>query len=219
MSSDSIRSDRPAETKPFISGIILAAGRSRRMKERGPKQLLQLEGQTLLERVVLAAAESQLDELIIVLGYRAESVLKSLAIEIKTPLRITLAPDFEAGQSRALRAGLAAADPRAKAAAILLGDQPDLPSSTIDRVTEGWLRQRPPLLRPLYAGQGQKKQPGHPVVICRKIWSIMEGLDGDEGAREVIRTHPEWLETLSLPGPAPLDIDQVKDWENWVESR
>ncbi len=189
------------------------------MKEKGPKQLLRVGGQTLLEHVIRAAAESQLDELVVVIGHRAASVLESLQIEVKTPLRISLAPDFEAGQSQALRTGLAAADPRAKAAAILLGDQPDLPATTIDRATEVWLQQRPPLLRPQYASPSGEKQPGHPVVICRKIWPIMESLHGDEGAREVIRTHPEWLETLSLPGPPPVDIDRVEDWKNWVDSR
>ena len=219
MSNGSTTSDGPAETKPFISGIILAAGRSRRMKEKGPKQLLRVGGQTLLEHVIRAAAESQLDELVVVIGHRAASVLESLQIEVKTPLRISLAPDFEAGQSQALRTGLAAADPRAKAAAILLGDQPDLPATTIDRATAIWLQQRPPLLRPEYASPSGKKQPGHPVVICRKIWPIMVSLHGDEGAREVIRTHPEWLETLSLPGPPPVDIDRAEDWKNWVDSR
>jgi molybdenum cofactor cytidylyltransferase len=219
MSSDSNTSDAPAEEKPFISGIILAAGRSQRMKDKGPKQLLRVDGQTLLEHVIRAAAESQLDELVVVLGHRAESVLESLQIEVQTPLRIALTPDFDAGQSRALRTGLAAADPRAKAAAILLGDQPDLPATTIDRAIQAWLQQRPPLLRPQYASPSGKKQPGHPVVICRKIWPIIESLHGDEGAREVIRSHPEWLETLPLPGLPPVDIDRMEDWKKWVGSR
>ncbi|MEE3327363.1 MAG: nucleotidyltransferase family protein [Myxococcota bacterium] len=223
MSQDSL--ENPADPKsspaapPFISGVILAAGRSRRMKEQGPKQLLRHEGRTLLEHVVHRATESDLDELIIVLGYRAEAILESLALFAKMPIRVTVAPDFEMGQSRSLDAGLQAADSQAKAAAILLGDQPDLPTATINLARDAWLKRRPLLLRPEYTTSSGGKQPGHPVMICRKIWPIIRRLEGDQGAREIIRTHPDWLEALPLPGAAPQDIDRSEDWKAWVESR
>ena len=124
------------------------------MGEQGPKQLLRHKGLTLLERVVQRAAESDLDELIVVLGHEAEEIRQSLALTPSMPLRITVAPDYEKGQSRSLEAGLRRADPRADAAAILLGDQPDLPTATINQARSAWLERRPPLLRPEYGDRG-----------------------------------------------------------------
>lgn len=211
---------RPRSTDDaFISGIILAAGSSRRMGEQGPKQLLRHEGLTLLERVVQRAAESDLDELILVLGHEAEEIRQSLTLTPSMPLRIAVAPDYKKGQSRSLEAGLRRADPRAHAAAILLGDQPDLPTATINQARSAWLERRPPLLRPEYGTAEGRNEPGHPVMICRKIWPIIMELQGDQGAREVIRTHPDWLESLPLSGMAPADIDQSEDWQAWLESR
>ena len=218
-SNNPASSMKPVLEKPFISGVILAAGSSTRMKPHGPKQLLRHSEQTLLEHVVHQAAASQLDELIVVLGHEAECVRKSISPSTRVPLRFTVAPDHALGQSRALGAGLAAADPRAEAAAILLGDQPDLPPTTIDLALEAWPRLRPPLLRPEYPDSGDPNQPGHPVVICRKIWPMMMQLDGDQGAREIIRSHPDWLETFPMTGAAPKDIDRIEDWNAWVQSR
>ena len=189
------------------------------MKAEGPKQLLRTGGQTLLEHVIHQAAGSGLDELIVVLGHRAECIQESIGISTGTRLRFTFAPDHAQGQSRALRAGLLAADTRAEAAAILLGDQPDLPPTTIDRAREAWLKQRPRFLRPEYTGAGGQNQPGHPVLICRKMWPRMMELDGDQGARDIIGSHPDWLEALPMTGEAPTDIDRIEDWNAWLQAR
>ena len=210
---------KPPVEKAFISGVILAAGSSTRMKAQGPKQLLRYGERTLLDYVIHQAAASRLDELIVVLGHEAEWVRKSISPSTRMPLRFTVAPDHALGQSRALGAGLAVTDPRAEAAAILLGDQPDLPPTTIDLARDAWLKQRPPLLRPEYMSSGGQNQPGHPVMICRKIWPMMMQLQGDQGAREIIRSQPDWLEALPMMGAAPKDIDRIEDWNAWVESR
>ena len=49
--------------------IILAAGKSTRMKEN--KLLLKVNSETLIQHVVKTAKKSSVDELIVVLGYEA----------------------------------------------------------------------------------------------------------------------------------------------------
>ncbi|MFP6641633.1 MAG: nucleotidyltransferase family protein [Myxococcota bacterium] len=205
--------------RPFVSGVILAAGTSSRMQAETPKQLLRVNDRSLLQVVVESALETQLDELIVVLGYRAEDIRGALAPIDDARLHIAVAAEHRAGQSRSLWAGLGATDPQSEAAAVLLGDQPGLDATTIDGVLAAWRSQRPRLLRPEYEGPEGEKRPGHPVVICRTIWPIMGSLRGDLGAREVIRQHPDWLETLPLPGTAPVDVDTAEDWNAWVASR
>lgn len=213
------REPRPGEARTFVSGILLAAGTSTRMQSQTPKQLLEVDHRNLLQTVVEHALAAELDEVIVVLGHRAEEIRRTLNLFDDPRLQIALAEDHRAGQSRSLWTGLEAAHPESKGAAVLLGDQPDLNAATIDGVLAAWRRGRPRLLRPEYQGPGGEKEPSHPVVICRTIWPIMGSLQGDQGAREIIRQHPDWLETLPLPGTAPGDVDTPEDWKAWVASR
>ena len=209
---------KSVETEAFVSGIVLAAGSSSRMRDFGPKQLLRFNQKTLLDRVLSQALKARLNELILVLGHKADSILETLNEYAPETLRVTIAGDYAQGQSRSLRAGLEAVHESAEAAAILLGDQPDLSASTIDQMTTAWRKKRPRLLRPEYCDKEGQKIPGHPVVICRTVWPLMGRLKGDEGAREIIQRHPSWLTTVLLDGPAPRDVDTHSDWKTWVAS-
>ena len=70
--------------RPFLSGIILAAGTSTRMGRA--KQLLPLDNRPLLQHVVDATAASCLDEIILVLGHGAEEI--RAAIPCPTRVRV-----------------------------------------------------------------------------------------------------------------------------------
>ncbi|MCH2184843.1 nucleotidyltransferase family protein [Myxococcota bacterium] len=212
------RCEKKAEDEVFISGIVLAAGASTRMKAEGPKQLLRLDHRTLLQHVLDHALAAQFDELILVLGHRAQDIRKALTQTEGTPLRIVIAEDYLRGQSRSLWAGLAAANSRATGAAVLLGDQPDVDAPTINRVLRAWKKNCPPLLRPQYESQSGRNLPGPPVVIHRSVWPTVESLRHDQGAREIIRQHPDWLETLPISGHRPSDLDTPDDWKEWLAS-
>ena len=60
----------------FISGILLAAGLSTRMGE--PKQLLPFGKSTIVETVVDNMLGAKFDEVIVVVGHRAEEIQKQL---------------------------------------------------------------------------------------------------------------------------------------------
>ena len=133
--------------RPFLSGIILAAGASTRMGRA--KQLLPLENRPLLQHVVDAAAASCLDEIILVLGHRAEEI--RAAIHRPTRVRVEVNADYLEGQSTSLRTGLRAASPRAEAAAVLLGDQPRVTAQLIDRVAAAFANSAACVVRPVYS--------------------------------------------------------------------
>ena len=58
----------------MISAILLAAGESKRMGR--PKLLLKWGSYTIIEKSVDTLLASQIDELIVVLGYQAQAILK-----------------------------------------------------------------------------------------------------------------------------------------------
>ena len=203
------------ETAPFLSGVILAAGAASRMGR--PKQLLLLEGRPLLQHVLDEAVASCLDEIIIVLGCQAPEIRDAIRIDARRGVHVAVNADYARGQSTSLRAGLRAASPRAAAAAILLGDQPQVTRNLIDQVAAAFAAAGLPVARPVYVGSKGGRVPGHPVFLSRRIWPEVEKLQGDEGARSILAAHPEWLLEVPVEGEPPADIDTWQDYERAVE--
>ena len=195
-------------SEPFLSGIILAAGTATRMGQ--PKQLLLLDGRPLLQHVIDGAAASCLDEIVVVLGHCADEI--AAAIRCPPRGRIVVNAAYAEGQSSSLRAGLRTASERAVAAAVLLGDQPGVAAALIDRIAEASLSSRANIVRPVYTDAGGRRVPGHPVVLARGIWREVEALRGDQGARALLREHPEWLVEVPMAGEPPRDIDTPEDY-------
>lgn len=187
----------------MISGVVLAAGRSRRLGR--PKQLLPLAGLPLLGHVLRNAAASSLDEVVLVLGYDAAAIGAAVG---DWGQRTVVNPDHADGQSTSLRAGVAAVDPRAAAAVFLLGDQPGVGPAVIDALIVAFRRDQPPLVIPAYGDQR-----GNPVLVSRALFPELERVTGDEGARGVVRAHAG--EAAIVPvgdGAPPGDVDTEEDY-------
>jgi len=205
----------------FLSGVVLAAGTASRMGS--PKQLLPLRGRPLLQHVVDAAAASCLDEIVLVLGHRAAEIEAALQLPVGRAVRVVVNDGYAEGQSSSLKAGLRAADARAAGAAILLGDQPGVTATLIDRVAAAFGSAAVPVVRPVWrgkmdemdtmdgmdagAGLEARRVPGHPVVLARRIWPELERLRGDQGARVLIAARPEWVLEVEIEGVPPADVD------------
>lgn len=193
----------------FVSGIILAAGASTRLGR--PKQLLPVDGKPLLQHVLDEASAAGIDELVLVLGHEASAV--RAAITLPPDTRVVVNDEYAAGQSTSLRAGLRAADERSEAAAVLLGDCYGLTRDLIAQVVAHHQGGAAPITRPLYASPSGKPVPGHPVVLGRSTWAEAEKIEGDQGARQLIAAHPEWVDDIHLDVPAPDDIDTEADYQ------
>jgi CTP:molybdopterin cytidylyltransferase MocA len=200
---------RQRGSRPFLSAVVLAAGGSTRMGR--PKQLLPLVGRPLLQHVLDNAAVAGLDEIVLVLGHAAEDVRAGLRLPTRVPVRVVVNEGWEAGLSTSLCAGLHAADARAAAAVVLLGDQPGVTALLVAHVTEAFLESGRLATRPIWRGV-RGRVPGHPVVLSRDTWAAMDALRGEEGARAVLEAHPDWLFEVPIAGAPPPDIDDAEDY-------
>lgn len=187
-----------------ISGIVLAGGTSSRLGQ--PKQLLELSGRPVLQHVLEAAGAAGLDEIVVVLGHVAEEV--AAALTLPPGARTVVNPDYATGQASSLRAGLSALDTRSGAALILLGDQPGMRPADIRAVAAAYLAGAGPVVQGRYQGR-----PGHPVLFDRQVWPELAAVDGDKGARDVIKAHPDWVVRVDLDGEAPPDLDTLEDYD------
>jgi len=186
-----------------ISAIVLAAGTSSRLGR--PKQLLALGGRTVLQHVVDAALAGEMDEVVVVLGAAADEI--EAVVGPNPRVRFSRNPDFAAGQSTSLRAGLRAAG-TARAVLVLLGDQPGVRPDAIRAVAGAWREGAGRVIQAAYGGR-----PAHPTLFDRSVWPELETLSGDEGARSLLDRHPEWRTSVEVGGDPPEDIDTADDYE------
>lgn len=188
----------------MIAGIVLAAGSSSRLGR--PKQLLPLAGEPLIRRTVRRILASSLDELFVVVGHEAEAVTAALS---DLPARIVYNPNAARGQSTSVLAGLDALPANAEAALFLLADQPGIDPAVIDALIAAWRESRAPIAAPRYTGGI-----GNPVLFDRRVFPELMSLQGDAGARPVVRAHREAGDLLLVPidAPAPPDVDTEADY-------
>lgn len=193
----------------FVSGVVLAAGKSTRLGVM-PKQLLPWRGTTLLEWVVRQVEVSPLDEVLVVVGHQSEEVRQRVSL---TRSRFVETPDFGEGCSASIRNGLRAVSPEAEAAVLILGDQPQMETAAIRAVVEGWHRSRSPVVRISYRGQS-----GHPVLVSKTIFPQVETLHGDKGVWKLLEAHPEWVQEIEVDLPFPRDVNRWEDYTSLTSS-
>ena len=193
-----------------VAGIILAAGMSTRM---GPlKQLLPLGGRAVIEWIA-AAVGSRLNEVVVVLGHRAEEVAPVLAAH---PVRWVVNADYQTGMLSSVQCGVRAVD-RAADYLICLGDQPRLSKAVVEQVLQRKNQRDAGIIIPTTNGKR-----GHPVLISNAYRAEILALPPGVGLNAVTRGHPEDTCELPVAEPAILtDMDTPADYQrelnHWPE--
>jgi CTP:molybdopterin cytidylyltransferase MocA len=161
-----------------IAGVVLAAGGSTRFGS--PKQLAQLRGRPLLDRVIdTVRAVPAVDPILVVLGAHAERIRAAVDLE---DVEVVVADRWQEGISASLRAGVAAAG-EADAIVVVLGDQPLITPQVIAAVVQRFDGAAPA------ARATFDSVPGHPVLIKRSMFAELGCLRGDSGAKELLEAH------------------------------
>jgi molybdenum cofactor cytidylyltransferase len=190
----------------MIYGILLAAGSSTRMGQ--PKQLLIWQGQTLVRHMARQALASRLDGLLVVVGAEAATTRAALA-GLDGPLQTVENSAYLAGQATSLRVGLSALPSVARAALVLLVDQPFVGPALINQIVENYEQEPALAVVPMYRGQR-----GNPTLLARPLFEELKMLEGDVGARIVLQRHAEQVRWLEIDDPAVVtDVDTPGEYE------
>jgi len=183
-----------------VSAIVLAAGGGSRFG--GGKLLARLGGQPIIEAVLDNLLDAPVDEVIVVVGADAKGLREVCE---RYGVRTVDNEEWELGQSTSVLAGLRACG--GEAAVVLLGDQPFVGAEAVERLvatfTEG--------AKVAVATYGGKRR--NPVLFSREVWPLLEAeLAGDEGARSVLKQHPELVVEVPCGGVGdPTDVDTRED--------
>jgi molybdenum cofactor cytidylyltransferase len=170
------------------------------------KQLLPLGGRTLLENVLKNLRESQVDEIVLVLGFSADAIREKIPLD---GVKVIVNEEYVEGMGTSLRTGIAQVSPEADAALVVLADQPFVQPGTIDQLIRVYREQKPQIVIPMYRGFR-----GNPVLLDRSVFPELLGLAGDIGCRAIFGDHTENI----LKAPVDdigvlLDIDTPLDFE------
>lgn len=190
-----------------VGGVLLAAGGSHRLGR--PKQLLDWHGEPFVRRVARTALEAGLDPLVVVTGASAAQVEGALH---DLPCVIVHNPEWQAGQSSSLRAGLARLPVEVGAAIFLLCDQPQVSPPLLRSLVEQHAQSLAPVIGPLVDGRR-----ANPVLFDRRTFDELSGLSGDTGGRALFASYtPTWLDWHDAN--LLLDVDTEQDYQRLLES-
>jgi molybdenum cofactor cytidylyltransferase len=217
--------------------IILAAGESRRMGR--PKQLLPFGDKTMLDCVIEAFRSPRVDEIRVVLGYKADEVAAKIGSGVMSvsrrraePARPTndrvgrggpTAPHikivrndrYQQGMFTSIQAGLRALPKKTRLILIAVGDQPRLKRETVELLIDKFETERHKILIPSYNGRQ-----GHPPVLRAKYAKEILAMDESMTLKHFYAAHADDITRLVVEDEGSLvDIDDRETYERELKKQ
>lgn len=192
----------------LTAGILLAAGRSKRMRQ--PKLLIPLMNKPLILHSLTPLLKSNLQHVILVLGTHHKDILQLLPVSLK--LTVVVNQSCEEGMSSSIKSAIPYLYERTKAIMIALADNPSLSETIINKLLE----EADKTTKNIIAPQKQGKM-GHPVIFKKKYFPSISQLKGDEGGKLIIEQNPEDLLLIEIDSDAIFtDIDTPEDLKTFT---
>ena len=185
--------------------VILAAGESSRLGE--PKQKVLFKGKTLLQRTVDTALHSACRPVIIVLGAYANEIQAEIESE---NVIIYHNPHWEEGMASSIRSGvevLVKTESEASDVIIMVCDQPFADATLLDDMINKKAITGKEIIACSY-----ENTLGVPVLFDKKFFTELLSLQGEEGAKNLIMKHKEFVADIPFP-LGSFDIDTTDDYK------
>ncbi len=184
-----------------VAAVILAAGGSSRLGR--PKQLLEIKGESLLHRAARVTLEAGFAPVVVVLGAVVEQARDAIA---DLHLSDVINERWREGLGTSISIGIGAvAD--SDAALLLACDQARVEAASLHRLKLAYAEKPTGIIASRYAGVV-----GVPALFSREFFPALQRLDGDVGARTVLRAFATEVVAVEMP-EAAIDIDEEVDWD------
>lgn len=182
--------------------LILAAGSSSRLGQS--KQLLQYQGQSLLQRTAsIACAISQ--HVVVVLGSNFDNHAKEIA---NLSAYVVNNQDWQKGMGCSLKVGvkeILSRWPTTKAITVLVCDQPRLTEQHLKLLIECAANNAQAIACSSYGSTL-----GVPALFKKEMFTFLQQTGDNEGAKKLIQQHPEQVVSIPFDG-GEIDIDTPED--------
>lgn len=169
------------------------------------KPLLPFGERSVVEACVNNLLEGGAEEIVTVLGHRADRIRERLS---HLPVRFAVNEDAESEMGVSIARGIEQVSSDSEAVLLALVDQPAVPPEVISFLIAERRRRGARLIVPEYEGRG-----GHPVMVDLDFREALLNLDPQRGLRALFETHRDevWLAPVTSPFIAR-DMDTWDDY-------
>ena len=186
-----------------VAAVVLAAGSSRRLGQ--PKQVLELDGATVLDATLEVARASECEPVVVVLGGAADLVREVVDLE---GVRVVENQDFGEGCATSIRTAVGALPAEVTGLVLMLGDQPRVRVETVQE------------LEATAGGHAvgvceYDDGLGHPLWFDRQMFGALESMHGDKAVWKLVDAEAQGADVVRvrIQGPVPRDIDTWDDYQ------
>jgi molybdenum cofactor cytidylyltransferase len=174
-----------------------------------PKQLLDIEGKSLIRRTAEVALATDCYPVVLVIGANKAQIAPEI---IDLPLTVIDNPMWHEGMSSSVKMGLAGLYMTYKdveAVIMLVCDQPYLSVSLLQRMVEVYQAKKAPIVACKYGDQV-----GVPALFDRKIFEELLNLTGDKGAKPVLMNHLDETHLITFEAGI-VDLDTPEEYKKY----
>jgi molybdenum cofactor cytidylyltransferase len=191
--------------------LILAAGNSTRFGSI--KQLLPFNGKTLLQHAIDEAIGADADSIVIVVGANADEVSASID---NTGVEIVLNNHWQDGMASGIVAGvgkISSLHNNLHNMIIAVCDQPFVTSALFKQLYQTQSESQKGIVACAYADTI-----GTPVLFTQKYFDHLLSLQGEEGAKKLLKTYAFDVATVNFPN-GNIDVDTEVDYQELLRKR
>lgn len=185
-----------------VAIAILAAGRGSRFGGNFPKPLAMFRGRSLVSYALKAADDSGLAPILLVVGYNSQQVAAAALPGVSIVHNL----QWQSGIASSLKQALWMLEPNKSIDALCIGlaDQPFVTAACYRRLVAAY-HEGASFVVATYEGSRR-----NPVLLARSLWFDAMKLEGDEGARQLMRVYSVVEVSCDRIGN-PHDIDTKDD--------
>lgn len=189
--------------KSKLSAIILCAGYSSRMGTLKP--LLKFENETALELLVHTFSACEIDDIIVVVGYSVEKIMKTLNhINVEWVIN----PKYDTGMYSSVKEGVKSVKKESQGFFLIPVDVPIIKRNTIESLKKEFSKTDKGIVYPTFMGRR-----GHPPVISTYYRDIILDNLGSTGLKNLLRQYENDASDFPVcDNGILLDMDEYDDY-------
>ena len=186
-----------------IAVIILAAGQSTRMGKFN-KLLVDFDGRPMIEKTLESAVIACPGAVFVVTGHQSDEVRNALK---NFDVRFVDNPDYRDGLSTSLKAGLRQLDEKFEGVLVMLADMPQVGAEVLLLLINNFDKPSDICVPVCHGKQG------NPVLWGRDYFDEILQLQGDRGAKELLKAHQARVNGVAMDADGVLrDFDSPADF-------